>query len=279
MLTIVMPMGGDAKRFAEKGYTFPKPLVEIVGRPMVEIVVQNVAPSEAHGFVFICRQDHIERFALADVLRLVAPECRIVPITGQTAGALCSVLLAMEFVGQDDELLVANADQVIDATTDAFLNDARRRDADGAMVTFPSTHPKWSYARLEGDRVVAVAEKRPISVHATAGLYYFRRGGDFLAAAEAMILKNAALHNEFYVCPVYNELILAGKKVVVYPITREQMHSLGTPEDVERFAAGYLPGSDPSLRNALARIACADTANADAAGGRDTRQGLGSVNS
>ena len=237
MLTIVMPMGGDAKRFAEKGYTFPKPLVEIAGRSMVEIVVRNVAPSEPHRFVFVCRQDHVERFALADVLRLVAPGCQVMPIRGQTAGALCSVLLAMEFVGPEEELLVANADQVVDCTMDEFLADARQREADGAMLTFPSTHPKWSYARLEGERVVAVAEKRPISQHATAGLYYFRRGGDFLAAAEAMILKNAALHNEFYVCPVYNELILAGKKVAVYPIGREQMHSLGTPEDVERFAA------------------------------------------
>lgn len=237
MIHIVMPMGGEGKRFAERGYTFPKPLVEIAGKPMVEIVVHNLTPSEPHRFIFICRQEHLQRFALGEVLNLIAPENRIVPMQSPTAGALCSVLLGMEYLQNEDELLVANADQFVDVPIDGFLAAARAGKWDGYIMTFPSTHPKWSYVKTEGDHVVTVAEKQPISRNATVGLYYFRRSRDFVAAAERMLLKNATVSGEFYVAPVYNELILKGKKIGIYPISRDQMHGLGMPEDVDAFIA------------------------------------------
>lgn len=237
MIHIVMPMGGEGKRFAERGYTFPKPLVEIAGKPMVEIVVHNLTPSEPHRFIFICRQDHLQKFALGDVLGLIAPENRIVSMRSPTAGALCSVLLGMEYLQNEDEVLVANADQFVDVPIDGFLAAARAGKWDGYIMTFPSTHPKWSYVKTEGDHVVTVAEKQPISRNATVGLYYFRRSRDFVAAAERMLLKNATVAGEFYVAPVYNELILKGKKIGMYPISRDQMHGLGMPEDVDAFVA------------------------------------------
>jgi dTDP-glucose pyrophosphorylase len=171
------------------------------------------------------------------VLRLVAPGCQIVTMAKPTAGALCSVLLGMEYLEHEDELLVANADQWIEAPIDGFLSAARASKWDGAIMTFPNTHPRWSYARLEHGLVVAVAEKQPISRNATAGLYYFRRGVDFVRGAERMLFKNASFSGEFYVAPVYNELILAGKRIGTFPIEASQMHGLGTPEEVERFQA------------------------------------------
>lgn len=237
MIHIVVPMGGEGKRFAERGYTFPKPLIEIGDKSMIEIVLHNLTPAEQHQFVFVCRRDHLQKFALGEVLALNAPDCRVVEMRNPTAGALCSVLLGMEYLQNEDELLVANADQYVDVSMDNFLSAARASQWDGYIMTFPSTHPKWSYVKIEDDQVVAVAEKHPISRNATAGLYYFRRSRDFLAATEKMLLKNATVGGEFYVAPVYNELILTGKRVGVYPISREQMHGLGTPEDVEAFAA------------------------------------------
>ena len=169
------------------------------------------------------------------MLTLVAPGCRIVRMGKPTAGALCSVLLAMEHLQLDEELVIANADQCVDVAIDDFIAAARRNDWDGAIMTFPNTHPRWSYARAEAGLVVAVAEKQPISRNATAGLYYFRRGGDFILGAERMLLKNASFLGEFYVAPVFNELILAGRQVGMFQIRAEQMHGLGTPEEVERF--------------------------------------------
>lgn len=235
MIHIVVPMGGDGRKFAERGYTFPKPLVEIGGKPLIEIVVRNLTPREPHQFVFVCRQEHVQNYALADVLRLVAPGCHIVTMRQPTAGALCSVLLGMEYLAHEDELLIANADQVVDASIDEFLNAARADDLDGSIITFPNTHPRWSYVRIEDGQVVAVAEKQPISRDATAGLYYFRRGVDFVRAAERMLFKNASRGGEFFVAPVYNELVLAGRRVGVFPIEGTAMHGLGTPEEVERY--------------------------------------------
>lgn len=239
MLHIIVPIGGEGKHFIERGYTFPKPLVEIAGKPMIEVVIQNLAPSEPHKFIFICRQEHIARYALGDVLNLIAPGSSVVKMHNTTAGALCSVLLGMEFLQHDEELLVANADQYVDVPMDEFLASARSNAWDGNIMTFPSTHPKWSYVQVEQDEVVAVAEKRPISRNATVGLYYFRRSLDFIKAAERMLLKNATVGGEFYLAPVYNELILMGQRIGVFPIRHEQMHSLGTPENVDAFVASH----------------------------------------
>jgi len=238
VLNVVVPMGGAGKQFADRGATFPKPLVEIHGRPMIEVVQQNLEPREKHRFIFVCRNEHLERYALGDLLRLLSPECAIIPLRQPTAGALCSVLLAAGHLDPEDELIVANADQVIDVSMDTFLTFARRPGTDGCIVTFPATHPKWSYARVDdnGD-VMMVAEKRPISRQATSGIYYFRRTADFLESAERMILKNASMAGEFYVCPVYNEFILDGRRVSSFPLERGQMHSLGTPEDLDRFVS------------------------------------------
>ncbi len=161
MLNIIIPMGGEGKRFIESGYTFPKPLIEIDGHPMIELVVQNLRPTESHRFTFVCRRDHADQYALQDVLEQVSPGCRTVVMNGSTGGALCSVLLGMDHHMLDEPLLVANADQIIDFQVDDFLTAARKRSADGSIVTFPSTHPKWSYVKLEDDAVVAAAEKRP----------------------------------------------------------------------------------------------------------------------
>jgi NDP-sugar pyrophosphorylase family protein len=237
MIRIVVPMGGEGRQFAERGYTFPKPLVEVAGQPLCELVVRNLTPDQPHQFVFICRADHVQKYALGDVLRLAAPGCQVITMAKPTAGALCSVLLGLEHLQCDDELVIANADQWIDVSIDAFVAAARASNWDGGIMTFPNSHPRWSYARIEGDQVVAVAEKQPISRNATVGIYYFRRGMDFVQAAERMLLKHASVGGEYYVAPVFNEFILEGKRVGHFPIAATEMHGLGTPEEVERFQA------------------------------------------
>ena len=247
MLKIVVPMGGEGRPFADRGFTFPKPLIEVRGRSMIEIVVENLTPRRRpHQFVFIPKQEHVTKFALAEVLQLLSPGCAIVPMKAPTSGALCSVLLATDHLRDDCQLLIANADQHLSVPIDDFLDAAEQPGVDGCIMTFPNTHPRWSYAKVDEGRVVAVAEKRPISRHATVGLYHFRSSVEFLRAAERSIVKNAALGGEFYVAPVYNEFVLAGKAIVTFPIGPEQMHSLGTPEELERFAS-FLSVTTPQV--------------------------------
>jgi len=236
LINIVIPMAGRGSRFEEKGYTFPKPLIEIRRRPMIEVVVDNLRPTEDHRFIFICQQAHFDRYALSETMQNISPGCEVVKIDGITEGAACTVLLAAGHYSGDDELIIANSDQYVDFEIVHFLEHARKDDLDGDILTFPATHPKWSYAKMDRDGlVVEVAEKRPISDQATVGVYYYRHGRDFVEAAERMIKKDVRTNGEFYVCPVYNEMILADKRIGTFQIEPSQMYGLGTPEDLERF--------------------------------------------
>jgi uncharacterized circularly permuted ATP-grasp superfamily protein len=103
-------------------------------------------------------------------------------------------------------------------------------------MTFKSSHPKWSYARTDkSGKVLETAEKKVISENATVGIYYFKRGADFVKAAEAMIHKNIRTNGEFYVCPTYNELLLEGKIIFIDEISADKMHGMGSPEDLATF--------------------------------------------
>ena len=236
MLNILVPMAGKGSRFKEAGYTFPKPLIEIDGKPMIEVVVENLRPDTEHRFVFICQQEHIEKYGLKALLTLIAPGCVVIPIHTYTEGAACTALLAADYINNDDELVIANSDQFIDSSFSDFVAFARAQALDGAILTFPATHPKWSFVKTDAQGyVVEVAEKKPISNEATAGVYYFRTGKLFVDAAQEMIRKDIRVNSEFYVCPVYNEMILDDRRIKPFKVQASQMHGLGTPEDLNRF--------------------------------------------
>ncbi len=235
-MQVVIPLAGRGSRFEEKGYTFPKPLIEIGNRSMIEMVLENMQlPGDAQ-VTFICRAEHLTRFHLDDVLRLLAPGCRVIALQNETAGALCSVLLAIDQIAPEKEVLIANGDQLFSTSLAPYYEACRAPEVDGCILTFSATHPRWSFARTDDEgRVIGVAEKRPISRQATAGFYYFRRAADLIAGAEQMILKGLRTADQFFVCPVYNELILSGKNIRTYHLPEDSMHSLGTPEDLENF--------------------------------------------
>ena len=236
MLNIVIPMAGAGKKFQEMGYAFPKPLIDVRGKTMIEVVINNLRPKVPHRFIFICQREHYEKYDLYNILKHATNnQFEVVQISGVTEGAACTVLCATQYIDSDDDLVIANSDQYIEGGIDAFLTKAQT-GIDGLIMTFPASHPKWSYARVnESGKVVEVAEKKVISPHATVGVYYYKHGHDFVHGAQEMIAKNIRYNNEFYVCPVYNELLLAGKELGIYEILADTMHGLGTPEDLDVF--------------------------------------------
>ncbi len=235
-MIVVIPTAGGDEAFQERGYPFCKPLVEVRGKPLVEHVWACLKPLGADRHVFVVRDEDARRFHLHEVLRLMDPGCAVVRARGPTAGAACTALLAIEHIDPERELVVTNGDQVFACDLGEAVADFRRRDLDAGTVVFDSVHPRWSFVRVGPDGLVTeAAEKRPISRHATAGFYYFRRGGDFVRAATAMILKDAQVNGAFYVCPAFNELILRHARVGVFPIPREAYTSLATPQNVEEY--------------------------------------------
>jgi dTDP-glucose pyrophosphorylase len=167
-------------------------------------------------------------------LNLITPGCKIVEVDGITEGAACTTLLAKEFIDNDEPLLMANSDQFVEWNSNEFLYKMQESSIDGGIVTFSATHPKWSFAKIdEYGFVTEVAEKKPISDIATAGIYYWTKGSDYVKYAEQMIEKNIRINNEFYVCPIFNEAIYDNKKIKSFTINN--MCGLGTPEDLKYF--------------------------------------------
>jgi len=235
-MNVLIPMAGAGSRFEKAGYTFPKPLIDVRGKPMIQWVVDNL--NVEAKYIFIVQKSHFEKYNLKDTLNNFCPNNEIVQIDGITEGAACTTLLAKQYIDNDEPLIIANSDQFVEWDSDEFMYASSASDLDANILTFKSTHPKWSYAKLnDSGYVTEVAEKKPISDIATVGIYYWRKGSDYVKYAEQMISKNIRVNNEFYVCPVFNEAIADGKKVKVYNV--KNMWGLGTPEDLTHFLENY----------------------------------------
>jgi HAD superfamily hydrolase (TIGR01509 family) len=235
-LNILIPMAGAGSRFEKAGYTFPKPLIEVKGKPMIQVVVENLNLDA--NYIYVVQKEHREKYNLDTLLNLITPGCKIVETKGITEGAACTALLAKEFIDSDAPLFFANSDQFVEWDSTEFMYKMQETDADGGIVTFESTHPKWSFAKIdESGFVTEVAEKNPISNLATVGYYYWKNGSDFVKYAEQMIRNNIRVNDEFYVCPVFNEAILDGRKIRTF--NTNAMWGLGTPEDLNYYLENH----------------------------------------
>lgn len=235
-MNILFLLAGDSKPFEEHGYQYPKYLIEIEGKPLIQHVIEHVKISRAFRHIFVIRKEEAVRFHFESVLNLLSPEADVILSEGLTHGAACTALLAVELIDNEEPLLIVNGDQVVETSLDDVLSSFEAKCLDGGIVVFDSVHPRWSYVRLdENDRVIEAAEKRPISRNATAGIYYFAKGRDFVSAAKGMIRKDAHVGDAFYVCPTYNEMLLNQKHVSVCRIPRENYHSLTSPQGVQAY--------------------------------------------
>ena len=235
-LNILIPMAGAGKRFEQAGYTFPKPLIDVKGRPMIQVVVDNL--NIKANYIYVVQKEHREKYNLDTLLNLITPGCKIVETDGVTEGAACTALLAKKYIDNNEALFFANSDQFVEWDSTEFLYRMNETNSDGGIVTFQATHPKWSFAKINQEGLVTeVAEKNPISDIATVGYYYWKKGSDFVKYAEEMIEENIRVNNEFYVCPVFNQAIKDNKKIRTYNIGK--MWGLGTPEDLKNFLENY----------------------------------------
>lgn len=235
-MNVLIPMAGVGSRFIKAGYTFPKPLIEVHGKPMIQVVVENLNIEAT--YIYVVRKEHFETYNLSHLLPLITPECKIVVVDKVTEGAACTTLLAKEYINTENPLLIANSDQFVEWDSSHFLYTMQSPYFHGGIPCFESTHPKWSYAKTDDNGIVTeIQEKVPISKNATVGIYYWSKGQDYVKYAEQMINKNIRVNGEFYVAPVFNEAIADGLHFKVYNI--EKMWGLGTPEDLSYFLSNY----------------------------------------
>ena len=239
-VNVIIPAAGQGKRFAEVGFVYPKPLIRVKSVSMIEMVMEMFHFADP---ILLFQTSHIKKYELDRYIKDINPRATVIGVDGITQGAVCTILKAEGNIDNDTELLICNSDNYTTVDINMFLFAMREAKADGGMLTFGAHDPKWSFAAYEGTidpslntnilRVTEVAEKKPISDQATAGVYYFRRGSDFVKYAKQMIDKNIRVNNEFYTVPVYNELIQAGGNVYLYTMDQEEFFEMGTPEGLE----------------------------------------------
>lgn len=244
MLNVLILMSGSSQAFKDAGFAYPKNLVEIAGKPLLQRVLERLASLKEIDARFICvlRHDENAKHHTAAVIHLIDPTAKVVELRGNTSGAACSALMAVELINNDDPLVIVNGDQLLDVDLGEVVKRFQKDALDGGIIVFEDLHPRWSFVKTDQNgRVIEAAEKRPISRLATAGCYYFRKGSDFVLAATEMIKKDAHVNGLFYVCPAFNELILRQRHISVHQIPRSAYRSLAAPSDVHSYEAALRP--------------------------------------
>lgn len=241
-MNIVFLLAGRASRFKEAGYKAPKSLIQIRDKFMIQYAMDSLSFIANAKLFFICLKDHEENSHIASKLKkLYGKNVHILLTDGVTEGAAVTALLARDFINSDDSLIISNGDQYFTSSKFEIEVKSKNKNYSGLIPVFEATHPRWSFAKInENGFITEVAEKVPISNRATVGVYYFKHGKDFVWAADEMIRKDIRRNNEFYVCPVFNELIGRGDKIKAVEV--DFMWSLGTPEDVLYFEKYYKKG-------------------------------------
>lgn len=232
MVNVVIPMAGLGTRFPREDY-LPKPLIDVNGKPMIVRAIESLGFQDANWY-FLIRKDEYSKI-IKDVINKTVSNAHFIAVDKTTEGPACSVLLFEEYINNDNELITANCDQIMEWNSELFFHNTRLYD--GAVVTYYSDTDKNSYARIDKNGlVIEMREKEVISNISLNGIHYWKKGSHFVRSAKDMIAANdRAPNGEFYIAPSYNYMIKQGMKVGIYHIPNEQHHAVGVPLDLERF--------------------------------------------
>jgi len=257
MTNILLPMAGASALFDPQQYPYPLPLTELAGQPLIEHVVNNLSSlGDDLNFIFVVKDEDCRRFHLDHTLQLLAPgRCQVVRLAADTQGAMCSALMAVQHIDNSDPLVISNFDQLIEPGLAGLYAQLRGTGCDAGCLTFDAVHPRWSYVRLQGDKVVEAAEKKPLSRHAIAGFYHFAQGARFVRAASDALLSQAAVNGRYYIAPVFNQMILQGADVRAVPVPAGAYHSFYTPQRIEEHEPARGRGETLALLTGAARTA------------------------
>jgi NDP-sugar pyrophosphorylase family protein len=239
-MNIIFPIAGRGSRFLQESeknpeYAKPKPLIDVAGYTMIEWAAASLPKRANDKLIFLVLKEHVDQAHIDEVLKKkFGEDIKIITVDEVTQGPACTVLLAKEYINNDEPLLIANSDNYVDGKTLFRDIESMGSKIDGFLSVFYATGPKWSFSKADDEGyVVEVAEKIQISRNASNGFYYFSKGRDFVWAAEEMIEENDRSNNEFYVAPVYNYLIRRGKLI---KLSRSRfVHNFGVPRDLEKF--------------------------------------------
>lgn len=239
-LHVIMPMAGEGSRFVREGWTTPKPLILLDGRPLFLHAISSV---KTDGFKmkysFIVRQEHIDKYQIDEKIKSFLPEANVFSVLKTTRGAVETCLIAENAIADDDAVIVMDCDlefrskqfvEIIKRILDLPIEEAEG----GALVSFESNEPRYSYAEVgDNDYVTRTAEKEVISNHALCGAYFFSCGRRFKQVAHQLLDEPVFTKPEYYVSLLFNYLLKDGERVWLAPM--EEYYSYGTPEELKQY--------------------------------------------
>lgn len=234
-MNIVILMAGAAKDFEEKGFSYPKYLIEIQNKPLIQRVIESLE-NVSNNITCIIRKEDQEKYFLGDTLKIMSPHVKIIEVAEDTKGAVCTALFAIDDINNDEELLILNGDQFIKTDIMPAISDFKKRNLDGGIVTINAISPKYSSVLLdENEFVVQTSEKRPISKIASTGCCYYKKGSDFVGAAFSVIEKDVKTQGQYYISSTYNEMILNQRKIGVFEIPKKDYISFSSYQMYENY--------------------------------------------
>lgn len=233
-MKVIIPIVGNDS--LENNTDYMLSLYEIERKTIFQYCYDFLKPIKDAEFIVVLRKADVKRYHFDQIVKLLIPDAKIVMAEGDTKGSVCSCLLAIDYIEDDEPLVISSSNQLFLANANDVVNEFIEKDYDGGIVTFEDIHPKFSFVKLDSEGlVIEAAEKRPISKHATAGFYYFKKGSDFIESAISMLAKDASVNGLYYLCPIYNEMILRQKKIGIYPIERQDYFLLKTEGGIEAY--------------------------------------------
>lgn len=236
-MKIIIPMAGKGSRFFKEGYKLPKYMIDVKGKTLLEYSLESLPLDLADEIIIICLEEHkvfnVRKFIKEKVHH---DNVRLIFIKGVTRGQAETVYLSREFIKEDDEILIYNIDTYFSSKSLRGILENKSEKCDGIIGSFidKSSNEQWSFAEVgKGGYVTKTAEKEKISSYALTGLYHFTVASDFFNIAESWINSKQMVKGEFYIAPMYNDLIKQGKEFQLDIVS--EFIPLGTPEEVQEF--------------------------------------------
>jgi dTDP-glucose pyrophosphorylase len=230
MLNILIPLAGEGSRF-KNTHSLPKPLISINDKPMIVRAIESLGITGKYHFVI--RNNEFMQQTIGAIYS-ICPDPNIVSVNYTPNGAAASALIMEDYINKDDELIIANCDQIMNWNAYDVISDMRTYD--GAVVTITDNDPKHSYVRIEDGFAIQFVEKEVISKHALTGIHYWKHAKYFFESAKRMINDGKKSANgEYYIAPTYNYLVKEGMDIGVCRIQNSEFYPVGTPEDLEKY--------------------------------------------
>jgi len=221
---------------------YMRSLYEIEKKTVLQHVYEHLSKIDNAEFIFIVKREDVSKYHIDDMIKLLVPNVRVIIAERDTKGSICTCLLAIDSLDDEESLIIVGADQVLNINLNEVVNNFIKNDYDAGTIIFEDIHPKWSYVKLdESGLVIQAAEKRPISKNATTGFYYYKKAKDFLDSATLMIKKGASVNGVYYVAPSLNEMVLKQKKIGTYRVDKSNYFNLKKQSGREEYE-NYLKG-------------------------------------